>query len=111
MPIPYSSNYDVTLGFCGTAPQMALAQNIPLSYTVPGAATQKYVVTFSYPDDVMVYVALNATATVPTAGTINPNSVSEAKPSQRFVKGGDVLSFITPNVTTQCGISLRTITG
>lgn len=111
MSIPYTSNYDVTIGFTGIAPNMALAANTELTYTVPGASRQKYVATFEYKSNQMVYVALNATATVPSAGTIDTASVSEPKPHQRFVKGGDVLHFITPDTTADCGFSLRTITG
>lgn len=115
MPIPYSSNYNGALSFTGLAPQLNLLANTPLSYTIPGPGqpgyVQKYVVTFDYESDHMVYVALNATATVPTSGTINTTSVSEPKPCQRFVSEGDVLSFITPNTSTNMGFSLRTIQG
>ncbi len=111
MSIPYTSSYDKTIGFTGLAPNLALVANTELTYTVPGESKQKYVATFGWKSDQMVYVAVNATATTPTAGTIDVNSVSEPKPDQRFVKGGDVLHFITPDATAQCGFSLRTITG
>lgn len=111
MSIPYTSSYEGTLGFTGIAPNMSLAMNTELTYTVPGESKQKYVATFGYKDNQMVYVAVNATATIPTAGTLDTASVAEPKPYQRFVKGGDVLSFITPDATADCGFSLRTITG
>jgi hypothetical protein len=107
--IPYGSSFDITIPFSDTDAQLTLSATDVLTYTVPGIATQKYTVLFSYNATENVYVGLNVTPAVPMANSITTVSFVEFRPDKRYVKGGDVLSFITPDTTVYMGISLRGI--
>lgn len=111
MAIPYTSSYDETIPFSDACVQIALATNTEQTYTIPGNATQKYTVLFGFPTNTILYVAKNNTAATPAPGTqttlqyvefINPGE-------KRYVQGGDVLSFITPDASARIGISIRAI--
>ena len=81
------------------------------TYTVPGSATTKYAARLTYTYNSNVYVRLNGVPTVPVAGTTGTEQYNEFRPgsdgSQRYVQGGDVLHFITPDATASVGVSLR----
>jgi hypothetical protein len=110
MAIQYNSNYDETIPFSDVCAQVAMQINVGESYTVPGAATQNYSARFSFASNSNVFVRLNAAATVPAAGTTATESYNEFRPeTQRYVKGGDVIYFITPDATAYAGISLRAL--
>ena len=113
MATQYNSNYDVTLPFSDTSIRIALAGNSVLTYTVPGAETVRYSVRFAYNYVSNVFVRLNAAPTVPAG--VSSEQYSEYRPgddgSQRYVKGGDVLQFITPDTTAYVGLSLRQLQG
>lgn len=111
MSTRYQSSYDDTLPFTDQAPSVALAASTPLSYTVPGENKDTYVCEFTYLETSIVFVANNSTAAIPSAGTVSTASRSAFKPKKRFVRGGDVLSFITPDTTAIFGFELRTIPG
>jgi len=104
---PYHKNFQNASPFSNTNMNAALATNTALAWTVPGIATQKYRVRFraSYTAD--IWVAYNATAAVPSAGTASTVSNQELLPLEecRYVNGGDSLSFIaatgTPSVSAQ----------
>ena len=109
MAVPYSTNYD-TVPFSDVTANMALATGTALSFTVPGTSASRYSVRFSYTQNSNVFVGYNITATSPTAGTIASQNGIEFRPfEQRYAKGGDVLSFITPDASAYVGISLRMI--
>lgn len=109
MAIPYNSNYDETMPFSDTCAQVVAQANTEETYTVPGAATNNYTALFSYNDSANVFVCLNATPTIPAAGTVGTQQYNEFKPHKRYVKGGDVIHFISPDATVYCGVSLRSI--
>lgn len=109
MAIPYVSLYDKTIPFSDECAQIGLVANGAVSYTVPGANTLKYTALLSYNSNSNVFVALNTTATVPPGGTATTTKREEFRPFKRFVIGGDVLSFITPDATAYVGVSLRAI--
>ncbi len=109
MTISYNNLYQDCMPFSDITPTVALAANTPLSYTVPGTSTDIYRVEFHYNYTANVYVANNSTAAVPSAGTISTSSVSSYRPKVRFVKGGDVLSFVTPDTTATFGFDLLAI--
>lgn len=113
MAILYNSNYDVTLPFSDVSAQLALLANAELTYTVPGNATTHYSCHFSYNSTSNVFIRKNATVGIPAAGTITQEPYNELKPgfdgSQRYVNGGDVLHFITPDVSAYVSISLRSL--
>jgi hypothetical protein len=106
MTTQYNSNFDSTYPFSNTTAQLALAVSTALSYTIPGTNATTYIASFSYPYNANVWVANNATATSPAAGTITTTGVSQLNPKRRYVRGGDVLSFISNAVVTDIGVSL-----
>jgi len=112
--ILYNSNYDETVPFSDVCVQIGLNTNSSQSYTVPGDFHNKYSVRFSYTANANIFVGLNTTGTVPTGGTSNTQQYVEFRPgddgSQRYVQGGDVLHFITPDATgAYFGFSLRSL--
>ena len=113
MAIQYNSNYDLTIPFSDVVVQFALAANDEQTYTIPGTATQQYSVRFTYTQDSNVFVCKNATPTVPDGGDMGTQQYNEFRPgcdgSQRYVKGGDVLHFITPDTTAYVGIRLMAV--
>jgi hypothetical protein len=113
MAISYNSNYDLTIPFSDVSVRIGLAANTVLTYTIPGDALTKYAVRFAYNEIANVFVRLNAAPTVPTGVSSEP--YSEYRPgddgSQRYVQGGDVLQFITPDATAYVGFSLRQLQG
>ncbi len=106
MAIPYNSNYDGTVPFSDTCAQFALAAAAEQTYTVPGAATINYSATFGYNSTANVYVRLNGTAASPAPGGTTSTQYLELRPSKRYVKGGDVLHFVSPDTTAQVSVSL-----
>ncbi len=113
MAIKYNSNYDVTIPFSDVCAQVALAANTEETFTIPGAATDNYSARFAYICTSNVFVRLNDTPTIPAGGTVGTERFNEFRPgddgSQRYVKGGDVVHFITPDATAYVGISLRAL--
>lgn len=110
MAIPIYQAYEGTTNFSDTGASMALAANAELTYTVPGVSTARYQALFGFNAAANVYIALNVSATVPSAGTINSSSrFQELRPCKRVVQGGDVLHFITADTTAQVSVSLRAI--
>lgn len=74
------------------------------TFTVP-SETRNYIVIFSFEPGARVWVAKNETAAVPAGATV-VSTTSELNPTARQVLGGDVLHFITPDVTADMGITL-----
>ena len=87
-------------------PQFALPATTPLSYTVPGDSSKQYEAEFSFPSTASVWVGYNTTPTIPTAGTMTVNARSTRNPTCWWVRGGDVLTFISTAIVTDCGIAL-----
>lgn len=114
MAIMYNSNYDITVPFSDVCAQFNLATNVEDTFTVPGSPANKYSVRFGYNDASNVFVRLNGTPTVPGSSVVGTQQYNEFKPgddgSQRYVQGGDVLHFITPDTAgAYMGISLRSL--
>ena len=109
----YADNYDGTKPFSDMCHQMNLATNTEQTYTVPGAATQKYRAKFSFNSTSNVYIGLNITATTPGAGLNTSTANLEFRPDEpKYVKGGDVIHAITGDAAgAYVGISLLAITG
>ncbi len=104
----FNSQYEKAFPISDTGVMMLLAASTALAWTVPGTANQIYRAAFSVASSVDVWVNNNGTATVPTSNTatatynqwrINPDD------NVRYVKGGDVLSFISTG-TPQIGVEL-----
>lgn len=85
-----------------------LAAGAEQHFTVPALtdATQfkNWMAIFSVEPGSNVFVNNITTATV-FSGTLGVNS-SQLNPAVRIVKPGSVLSFITPDTTAYCGVSL-----
>lgn len=105
----YYNNYVDTTNFSDVTPRMALRAGAPLSYTVPGTSAQSYQAIFSFTADANVFVGYNTTATVPVQDEVTTGGSLEFRPIKRFVKGGDVLSFVTPDPIAYIGFSLRSL--
>jgi len=108
----WNSNFEnKTTPFSDTSAQVALAANAAQTYTVPGAATQKYQAVFHYTSTSNIFIGYNFTPTVPAPGTSQTTHTQEYRPDCKFVKGGDVLSFLSPDTTAYVGLSLLAIPG
>ena len=112
MTTGWNSNFqNKTIPFSDTSVQIALAANTSQSYTVPGSETQKYQALFSYTSTSNIFVGYNQAPTTPAPGTHNTNGNEEFRPDCRYVQGGDIIFFITPDSTGYVGVSLRAIPG
>ena len=108
----WNSNFEnKTVPFSDTTARFALAANTVQTYTVPGDATQKYQATFSYTSTSNIFVGLNFTPTVPAPGASETTHTEEYRPECKYVKGGDVISVLTPDATAYVGVSLLAIPG
>ncbi len=111
MTIAYNANYLETMPFSDTAIQVSCAANTEETFTVPGSSVQQYQAYFEYTSTSNVFVCLNSAPTVPLSGTTGTQPYSEFRPKKRYVKGGDVLHFITPDTSAYIGVSLRKLQG
>jgi hypothetical protein len=83
--------------------QVTLVQNVEQNFPVP-LNNSKWIAVFSYEAGTDVWVANNATATLP-AGSF-ASTASQLNPAARYVENGDTLSFITPDASgAQVGVS------
>jgi len=107
MTTKYQKNFADTLPFSDTTANILLAASTAITYTVPGTANQVYRAHMSVSTSADVWVRLNGTAAVPTSNTVASTTYQERIDVgfQRYVKGGDTLSFIS-TTTPQVGISL-----
>ena len=98
MTTPYANNFDRTKPFSDTCMSGKLAASTALSWTVPGVATNKYRAVFKSDYNEQIYIGYNVTAALPTSNTATTTPYQEMLPwdEPRYVKGGDVLSFISP---------------
>jgi hypothetical protein len=111
MTISWNANYLETMPFSDTAFQVACLANVERTITVPGTDTMQYQAYFEYICTSNVFVCKNATPVVPAGGTVGTQQYNEFKPKKRYVKGGDVIHFITPDASAYIGVSLRQLQG
>lgn len=102
----FQLNYGFTIPFAEDGARMKLQAATELTYTVPGNSDTLYTVLFAYEPGAKVWVDLNRTAVVPVLNTVTSNSTVALNPSQRYVRGGDVLHFITENATADAMVAL-----
>lgn len=102
-----------TNGFNSYAPSftnlnysVTLAANTAQSLTVP-ETNAYFVAIFQVTPGASVWVANGVTAEVP-GGTFSQTS-SQLNPGARYVKAGDVLSFITSTTTAAVGVSFYAV--
>lgn len=111
MTIAYNANYIETMPFSDTATQVACGSNVEETWTVPGTPTMQYQAYFEYNQSSNVFICLNATPSIPASGTVGTQPYNEFRPKKRYVRGGDVLHFITPDALAYVGVSLRKLQG
>jgi hypothetical protein len=111
MTIAYNSNYNETMPFSDTTIQVNCGIGVAETFTVPGESTAQYQALFEYTSTSNVFVSVNATPTTPLIGTVGEEPYNEFRPHKRYVKGGDVLQFITPDTNAYVGVSLRKLQG
>jgi hypothetical protein len=97
MTTKYNSNFGETMPFSDTTVRLSLASTTSQSYTVPGSPEMKYKASFKYTENSNIFIGKNTTVTSPTSGTQESTQTIEFKPDERYVSGGDVLSFLTPD--------------
>ena len=104
----FNTNYLECLPFSDRTIQVALAANAALPYTIPGDKSVQYRAEFSYAYDANVWVGYNTTAIVPVAAavTTSTNSSIVLNPKIKYVRGEDVLSFISGSTVSDMGIEL-----
>src|SRR5258707_3722616 len=111
MTTQYNENYDGTMPFSDPCAQVGLSINSSQAVTVPGVSTMQYQALFEYNSMANIYVGLNATPTISVPGSVGTQPYSDFRPYKRYVRGGDVLHFITPDATAYCGVSFRQLQG
>lgn len=105
----FNTKYLGALPFSDTTVQIGLAATTALPYTIPGTSAQIYRAEFKWPYNASVWVGLNKTAILPIAATATASGNLEMNPDIRYVKGGDVLSFISDSLVTNASLSLLEI--
>ncbi len=111
MTIAYNANYIETMPFSDTAVQVNLGSNVQQTFTVPGTNIMQYQAYFEYISTSNVFVCLNGTPTIPGAGSVGTQQYNEFRPKKRYVRGGDVIHFITSDTSAFVGVSLRRLQG
>ena len=99
------------LPFSNSKYQCLLLADVEQMLVVPTTGRSDYpnvLAVFSADPGDSVWVSLNETATVP-AGAFAA-STSELNPAARYVKSGDVLSFITSDTIDQVGVIFYAVT-
>ncbi len=111
MTIQYNANYIETMPFSDTCFQVACGTNVEETANIPGLETDFYQAYFEYINNANVFVCNNSTPVIPGAGTVGTQQYNEFRPKKRYVRGGDVLHFITPDASAYIGVSLRKLQG
>lgn len=102
----FNSAFDETRPFSDMAIQIDLTATVAQSYTIPGTTANKYRCEFSFAYNANVWVGFNVTATTPSGGLPTACNNIELRPVARYVRGGDVLSFISSVNAADVGFSL-----
>lgn len=111
MALQYTSSFDKTIGFTDVEAQFALTTGTTLAWTVPGDQSQRYVLTFGTSSNSNIFMGYNVTPAIPAANTVTEDARVEfiTPDCQRYARGGDVITFITPDATAYLGVSVRSI--
>jgi|SRR6185503_16130323 len=110
----YNSAFEGAFPFSDQTVQVALAANTELTYTVPGDNSMQYRADFSVPYNANIWIGYNITVTQPTPATATTTNRVERISNEnyvRYVRGGDVLHFISNALVTDIGISLLRLPG
>lgn len=110
----YNMSFNQTEPFSDLTVQIALATSTVLSYTVPGTSANSYRADFSIPYDASVWIGYNIIPILPSAGVVTPlNRVERINNTKyaRYVRGGDILYFISELIVDDMGISFLSLPG
>lgn len=107
----YSTNFDKTLPFSDHGFQLGLDANVTTTFTVPGDISKTYCAIFSFPYNANVWVGQNKTPTTPTQGVSAATVNFSMNPDRKYVRGGDVLSFLSNANVSDIGCELFTLPG
>ena len=107
--VSYYNNYEDTTNFSDSTARMTLTTGVAQTVTVPGTAKDSLQAIFGFADTVSFMVGYNEAPTLPDDNTVVTTGRVEVNPIKRFVKGGDVLHFMTPDTTALVGVSFRTL--
>ena len=102
----YNNNYHITSPFSDTCFQIACQANVEQTITIPGDSSVKYQAVFAYIDTSNVFVCKNATPVIPLGGSVGTQPYNDFRPEKKYVNGGDVIHFITPDTIAYIGVSL-----
>jgi hypothetical protein len=102
----FNSAFDETRPFSDMAVQIDLTANVAQSFTIAGTTADKYRCQFSFPYNGNVWVGFGVAATTPSGGTPTECDNIELRPDSRYVRGGDVLSFLSSANVADVGFSL-----
>lgn len=113
MAIQFNSNFDETTPFSDVSYPIHLTANNVQTITIPGTDTTQYSALFAISVTSNVYVRLNAVPIVPPANSaaLQPYAQRVIDGQKHFVRGGDVLQFITPDAVAYCSVSLMQLPG
>ena len=111
MTSKWNANYIETMPFSDTCFQVGLSASSEHTATVPGDSSMQFQAYFEYASNSNVFVCLNATPVVPALGSVGTQPYNEFKPKKRYVRGGDVIHFISPDTSSYVGVSLRQLQG
>ena len=75
--------------------QFGIGPDEELSFTVPGTSADYFVCEFSWDRNFSIWVGFNIDPNVPSSGSIVQKNRIEQNPLYKFVRGGDVLNFIS----------------
>jgi hypothetical protein len=109
MAVQYHNNYIDTTNFSDTSYRMTLTTGVEVTVTVPGDAEDNLQAIFGYAATSQIMVGYNSSPTIPANDTAVSTGRVEVNPIKRFVKGGDVLHFMTPDTSALVGVSLRAL--
>lgn len=110
MTTKYQRNFTDTFPFSDTCINILLEASTAIAWTVPGTVDQIYRTHFSVSTSADVWVRNDpndGAAIVPLSNTIQTTTYQERIDVNfiKYVKGGDVLSFISTGIS-QVGVSL-----
>ena len=107
---PFVSSFNGTLPWTQASYSVTLGASSAKTVTVPGDNSKKYRANFEFNVTSNIFVGYNITAAVPSSGTAVSTPNQEFIPKEaRYVVGGDVLSFITPDTAAYFSVSFIAI--
>jgi len=107
----YTSSFDETIAYTEICFQVHLTANTVTAITIPGARSEKFILTFGCSSNSSIFMGYNVVPTLPAADTADTqDKVEFVVPGwQRYAIGEDVISFITADTVDYLSVSVRSI--